>query len=87
MDRLTCKELAFAWEIGVTKVTAARNPAFMKVAKAIVMYNERAMAELSEYCQVARIELEDRFERERSQQGKAPAVLQSNSPTVHTSSR
>ena len=47
--RLSCKQLAEAWSIAVTKVTQAREPAFRKVAKAMLMYPAETAGEVAFY--------------------------------------
>ena len=54
---LSCKELAAIWGISVTKVSQARDPAFRKVALALIHYPEQTLAELHEYATEARREL------------------------------
>lgn len=44
---LTCKQLAQAWGIAVTKVTQAREPTFRKMARVMLMYPAETMEELS----------------------------------------
>jgi hypothetical protein len=44
---LTCKQLAQAWGIAVTKVTQAREPTFRKMARAMLMFPQETMEELS----------------------------------------
>lgn len=45
---LTCKQLAQAWGIAVTKVTQAREPTFRKMARAMLMFPTETMEELSQ---------------------------------------
>ena len=45
---LTCKQLALAWGIAVTKVTQAREPTFRKMAKVMLMFPAETMADLSD---------------------------------------
>ena len=45
---LTCKQLARAWGIAVTKVTQAREPTFRKMARAMLMFPTETITELSE---------------------------------------
>lgn len=54
---LSCKELSIIWDISVTKVTQARDPAFRKVAIALIHYPEQTLADLYEYAAEARREL------------------------------
>ena len=58
--RLTCKELAYAWEIRPTKVTTPRNAAFRKVALAMVLYPEKTLSDLAFYVDQAHEELATR---------------------------
>jgi len=57
--QLSCKELADIWGISVSKVSQARDPAFRKVAIALIHYPERTLADLHEYAAQARRELEN----------------------------
>lgn len=59
---LSCKQLADIWGISPTKVTQARDPAFRKVALALIHYPEQTLADLHEYAVEVRRELSQRPE-------------------------
>ena len=47
MHHLSCKQAARAWEIAPTKATQAGDPAFLKVAQAMLHFPVEATAELA----------------------------------------
>ena len=47
--RLSCKQLAEAWGIAVTKVRQAREPAFRKVARAMILFPAETAGEVAFY--------------------------------------
>lgn len=49
MHYLTCKQAASAWGISPTKATQAGDPAFLKVAQAIVQFPEEAHLEIAHW--------------------------------------
>lgn len=89
MRYLSCKQAADAWEIAVTRATAAGDPAFRKVALAIRKYPVEAHQELTRWLIEVERELQERFEaelatRESRLEGRSVPVRSALKPTSRT---